>query len=162
EMAAETAALLDQAYGPYWGRRAGQLLTVALPANVRSASAELLARAADSLYVQCDFDRALATYDEAAAAARAGSDGHAWLASAYKAALIEQQRGRNTAAADRLRILAKSHAKHQQAPSAHLLAAWNMAQASRDNSTAAASYEELLREHLLQWPTAASADQARI
>jgi TolA-binding protein len=66
------------------------------------------------------------------------------------------------AAADRLRILANSSRGQAQAAPAHLLAAWNAAQAARSDVSATAQYEELLREHLAAWPNGEPADQARI
>ena len=126
------------------------------------ASFELLARKADGLFLKQDFAQAIAAYDEASAAARAGGKLNAAFDLAYKAALVEQQRERHSAAASRLRILAKGLATHAQAPPAHLLAAWNVAQQIKTDPQAAVSYAELLREHLAIWPTAESAHQARL
>src|SRR5262245_40574996 len=138
--AAQAAELLDQAHGPYWGRRASQLLVTAVPRG-SVQSVELLSRTAESHYLRGDFDQAIAAYDDAAGQARRSGDPRTAFELAYKAALVEQQRERPLAAADRLRILAKSLATHPQAPQAHLLAAWNVAQAARTDSTAGGLYE---------------------
>ncbi len=162
DQAAETAKSLDELHGPYWGRRANQLLIAALPRGAGgAANVELLLRKADSLFLKQDFDQALAAYDDAAAAARAAGNLQQGFDLAYKAALVEQHRSRHLQAASRLRILAKSLAAHSQAPAAHLLAVWNAGKAATDDSPAAL-YEELLAEHLSIWPTSESANQARL
>ncbi|HMC09948.1 MAG TPA: hypothetical protein VKH44_01605, partial [Pirellulaceae bacterium] len=121
-----------------------------------------VSRVADSHYLKGDFDQAIAAYDDAAGQATTKGDSQAAFELAYKAALVEQKRGRRIATADRLRILANSLPTHPQAAQAHLLAAWNAAQESQNDASAAGLYEELLREHLKNWPTAESADQARV
>jgi len=161
QQAAEHADRLEKTYGPYWGRRASQLLIAAMPRSALG-SAQLLARAADGLYLKGDFDQAIATYDDAAAQAKAKGDFQTAFEQAYKAALAEQKRGRAAAAADRLRVLANAFPTHPQASQAHLLAAWNASHEAAKDRAAAGLYEELLREHLTSWPTAESADQARL
>lgn len=158
--AAELAKSLEETYGPYWGRRADQLLVAALPKG--GGNLELLSRKADSLYLKKEFDQAIAAYDEASAAAREAGNLTGAFDLAYKAALVDQQRGRNASAAQRLRILAKGLASHSGAPAAHLLAVWNAGQLVSRDSAAAELYAELLREHLAIWPAAESAAQVRI
>jgi tetratricopeptide (TPR) repeat protein len=161
QQAGQAAELLEKTHGPFWGRRASQMLISALPRGAM-ASAELLARAADGLYLQGDLEQAIAAYDAAAAQARSQGDLQAAFELAYKAALIEQRRERQLPAANRLRILAKSMPTHPQASTAHLRAAWSAAQAARAEPSAQSVYEELLDEHLALWPAAESANQARI
>jgi hypothetical protein len=163
EQAAQTAKFLDENYGPYWGRRADQFLVAALPRGAAGgANVELLSRTADSLLTKGDLDGALKAYDEASSAARAATDLGTAFELAYKAALVEQRRARHGEAATRLRILARTFGTHEQASMAHLLAAWNAAQHARSQPGAAETYLEILREHLAAWPTADSADQARM
>lgn len=162
DLAAATAALLEANYGPYWGRRADQLLLTALPRGTGRGNVQLLTRTADSLYVKGELAPAIAAYDEASTQARAAGDLNAAFELAYKAALVEQGRRQHTAAANRLRILSKAFATHEQAAPAHLLAAWNAAQAANDSAAAAESYASILREHLTSWPSAESTAQARI
>lgn len=159
--AAYMAELMADVHGPYWARQVSQLLVASVPRGAVT-SVELLSRSADSLYLQGDVDQALLTYDDAAGQARRKGDSQAAFDLAYKAALVEQKRLRHLAAADRLRILANSSRGRAQAAQAHLLAAWNAAQAARSDASAAPLYEELLREHLAAWPNGESADQARI
>jgi hypothetical protein len=161
EQAAQTANSLDELHGPYWGRRANQLLISALPRGGGTANVELLVRKAESLFLRQDFDQAIAAYDDAAAAARSAGNLQQGFDLAYKGALVEQHRGRHLSAASRLRILAKSLASHPQAPTAHLLAAWNAGKVGAGDSSSAL-YEELLAEHVSIWPSAESANQARL
>ena len=162
DQAAASAELLEGTYGSYWGRRADQLLVTSLPRGSGRGNVALLIRTADSLYVKGEFDQALATYDDASAQARSAGDLNTAFDLAYKAALVEQQREKHIAAANRLRILSKSFATHRQAAPAHLLAAWNAAQTARNNAVAADSYASILREHLATWPSAETTAQARI
>ena len=162
DQAAETAKLLDAAHGAYWGRRADQLLVKSLPPGAGVVNAALLSRAADTLYLQRQFTRAIAAYDDAAAQARTAGDLDASFQLSYKAALVEQSRKDHAAASRRFRTLGKSLATHPEAPAAHLAAAWHAAQRVRDDPAAAADYESILREHLAAWPSHESASQARL
>ncbi|MDX1947778.1 MAG: hypothetical protein SFU86_20440 [Pirellulaceae bacterium] len=162
DQAAETARFLDETYGPYWGRRADQLLVAAIPRGAGVVNVPLLSRTADSLFLKGDFDRAIAAYDDASAQARAAGDLNASFDLAYKAALVEQKRERHAESARRFRNLGKAFAAHPQAAQAHLLAAWHLAQVVKTDAGATSDYEAILREHLALWPTAESAAQARI
>jgi hypothetical protein len=161
QQAADQAELLEKTHGPYWGRRASQRLIAALPRSAMS-SAPLIARAADGFYLKGDIDQAIAAYDDAAAQAKAKGDFQTAFEQSYKAALAEQKRGATGAATNRLRVLANTYSTHPQASQAHLLAAWNAGQVAATDSAAVGLYEELLREQLASWPTAESADQARL
>jgi tetratricopeptide (TPR) repeat protein len=160
DQAAQAADILEQTDDPRWSRRAGQILTTALPRD-KVSNVALLARLADHYYLRGEFAPAIAAYDDAVVRARDKGDQIAAFNLAYKAALIMQQSKEYLAAAKRLRTLSKEMASHSQAPAAHLLAAWNVGQAAREDPPAAATYAELLREHLATWPADRSADQAR-
>ncbi len=166
DQAAELAKSIQRDHGTYYGQRADQLLAAKLPQTPGTVNVELLARAADRLFVQREFVRAMAAYDDASAQARAAGDLQASFTLAYKAALIEQTRQQHAEAARRFRTLAKNLATHPQAPAAHLAAAWHAAQLVKTNDpqTAAASeaYGEILREHLSAWPSSETASQARL
>lgn len=162
ELAAETARFLESAHGPFWGRRADQVLLASLPRGAGAINVELLARTGDSLYLQGDFAQAIAAYHDAAEQARAVGNVPAAFELGYKAALVEQKNERHSEAADRFRRLAKNLATHPDAAQAHLTAAWHAAQHARSTPAAVDDYEAILREHLGLWPTAASADRARL
>jgi hypothetical protein len=162
EQAVQTAKSLEQTFGPYWGRRADQLLAAMLPhAAVESQNVELIKRKADGLYLQGDVDGSVAAYEAASNRARESGDLVLAFEPAYKAALVEQQNGRHVEAAQRLRSLANALAPKERAASVHLLAAWNAGQAAQRESAAQPLYREVLREHLANWPASESAEQAR-
>src|SRR4029453_14374422 len=160
DQAAQAADILEQTHGAGWSGRAGPVLATALPRD-KVTNLALLARLADHDYLRGEFAPAIAAYDDAARRARVKGDRNAAFDLAYKAALVEQQRKEPPAAANRLGALSKEMAPHPQAPAAHLLAAWNAGQAARGDPKAAATYAELLREHLAMWPNDAIAEQAR-
>ena len=143
DQAAETARFLDETYGPYWGRRADQLLVAAIPRGAGVVNVPLLSRTADSLFLKGDFDQAIAAYDDASAQARAAGDLNAAFDLAYKAALVEQKRERHAVAARRFRTLGKGLATHPQAAQAHLLAAWHQAQAVKADAGGTSDYEAM-------------------
>jgi hypothetical protein len=162
EQAIQTAKSLEQTFGPYWGRRADQLLAAMLPhAAVESQNVELIKRKADGLYLQGDVDGSVAAYESASSRARENGDLVLAFELAYKAALVEQQSARYLAAAERLRSIANTLAPSERAASVHLLAVWNAGQAADTEMAAQSLYRELLREHLAAWPASESAEQAR-
>jgi hypothetical protein len=162
DQAAELARLLDSTHGPYWGRRADQLLVKSLPLSRGVVNVTLLARAADTLYLQREFAQAMAAYDDAAAQARITGELAASFELSYKAALVEQSRREHAAAARRFRTLGKSLPTHPEAPAAHLASAWHAAQLVKRDLAAERDYEAILREHLAAWPGHESAAQARV
>jgi hypothetical protein len=162
ELAAEAARFLEAAHGPFWGRRADQVLLASLPRGAGAVNVELLARTGDSLYLKGDFAQAIAAYDDAAEQARAAGNVQAAFELGYKAGLVEQKNERHAEASGRFRRLAKNLATHPSAAQAHLTAAWHAAQQARVSPEAAGDYEAILQEHLSLWPTAASADLARL
>ncbi|MEX2176428.1 MAG: hypothetical protein WD872_18840 [Pirellulaceae bacterium] len=162
DQAADLVRLLETAHGPYWGRRADQLLVASVPGLAGGANRDLLARAADTLYLQGRFDEALTAYDRAAGQARAAGDVNVSFDLAYRAALVEQQRQRHAEAARRFRALATELATHPQAPAAHLLAAWHAAQVAEEDAAATEQYAAILTEHLANWPSGESVAQVRL
>lgn len=162
QKAIATTKFIEQAHGAYWGRRADQTLVAAAPQSNASAGTEVLKRAADNLFLKGQFADAIAAYERGAVAAQEAGDAKGAFELLYKAGLVDQQQKAFAAAGARLRRAATESVSLPQAAEAHLLAAWNFAQASRNDSAAAESYVAVLREHLEIWPDAASADQARL
>jgi hypothetical protein len=162
QKAADGAKLLEATFGAYWGRRADQLLIHSLPQGGGAANVELLSRTADQLYLKQEFEPAIAAYDKAAEQARTAGDTKAMFELLYKAALVEQKRGRHAAAAERFRAVAVGLKLHPLASEAHLLAAWNAQQLARSDAQAEAQYVALLAEQIELWPTSESAAQARL
>jgi len=154
--------LIEQTHGPAWGRRSDLLLVHSLGGVRGGADLEVLVRTGDDQYRKGQIDEALATYEKAAVvAASAGQTGQAFQLR-YKAALVQQNRQRYGSASEKLRALTGEMRSQPQAAEAHLLAAWNAAQESRQNAAALRSYEEILTEHLAFWPQDKTAATARL
>ncbi|MCO6454427.1 MAG: hypothetical protein J5I93_03845, partial [Pirellulaceae bacterium] len=156
--AVELLASVEQRHGTYVSRRAELLL---VRRGGRGASnLDVLERTAANFFRRGELDEAVATYDEAAQAATQADAPQQAFALAYKAALIEQQRQRHADAGQRFRQLARALPSHDSAARAHLLAAWNLAQAARQRPDLLAQYEQTLRDHLSLWPASDTAGQA--
>ena len=125
KQATAAVAYLERIHGPYWGRRAELELLRVAGSGSGDSNVEILARTADNLYLKDQFEEAITTYERAAGRARAGRDLPSAFALEYKAALIEQQLQRFTAAAQRLRRLALEQTTDAEYPKRHLRAAWN-------------------------------------
>jgi len=156
------AQVITQRHGPYWGRRADQLVANLLTTSGGAGTTAILSRAADSLYLKGEFDQAIAAYEQAASRASEAADPESAFQLRYKAGLVQQERRQFADAARRLRELALGLRTHSKASQAHLLAAWNAAQAVRHDPPAATLYGELLEEHARTWPAAASLGQAQL
>jgi tetratricopeptide (TPR) repeat protein len=160
EQAIELARSLDETHGPYWGRRADQLLIRSQPGA--GAGTEILSRAADNLYLKKEFDQAVAAYDEAARQARAGGNADGAFELAYRAALVQEQRQKHAEAARRFRALAVALPSHKEAAAAHLRGAWNEAKEAARDAEAEQAYVTMLAEQIATWPQSESAAQARL
>jgi tetratricopeptide (TPR) repeat protein len=160
KQAARQVAAIEQRQGPYWGRRAELLLVRG--SGRGTANLDVLERTAANFYRKGQFEDALATYDQAAQLAAEARDEAQAFAFAYKAGLIQQQQQRYQQAGERLRSVALAWPRHPQAAAAHVLAAWNMAQAARQQPEQLATYQQILEEHLATWPSTAAAGQAAL
>ena len=154
--------LIEQTHGPAWGRRSDLLLVHSIGGVRGGGDLEVLVRTGDNLYRKGQADEAIATYEKAAtAAASSGQTGQAFQLR-YKAALVDQNRQRYGPASEKLRALAGGLRAESKAAEAHLLAAWNAAQETRQNEAALGVYEEILNEHLAFWPQGKTSDTARL
>ena len=152
----------ERTHGAYWGRRAELLLISATGNATANGDWEVLARSADHLYRQKEWDQAVATYDKAAAAAASAGDSAKAFTLAYKAALVEHGRERKQTAADRFAKLARRWPKHAKADAAHLNAiilTARLVQSASEPEAPLARYQQLLRDHLATWPTSASSQK---
>lgn len=161
ERVAQAVRQIEQAHGPYWGRRArlGQLAVAGQ--GMASGDVDILVSSAGELYLKKQYDEAIAAYERAAELARSADDLQKAMEIEYTAALIEQEQKRHVAASRRLRRLALEQATNPQSPSLHLTAVWNIGQAARSDPAAIEHYGELLEEHLNKWPEAETANKAR-
>jgi hypothetical protein len=157
EQVIDLAKFLNETHGPYWGRRADQLL-------VRSGGtgSDILSRVADNLYLKQEFDQAVKAYDQAAAQAKASGNDQGAFELAYKAALVQEQRQKHTDAAGRFRALAVALPKHNEAAAAHLRGAWNEAKEAARDAESEQTYAAMLAEQIATWPETESAAQARL
>jgi hypothetical protein len=133
-----------------------------------AGNGDALLVSAASLYHNGRTAEAVAAYDRAAATLdEAGRTDQAFDA-AMTAAAIVRQAGEVAQAAVRYRNLAAGHVNHRRAPEAHRLAILCVADRMRIGPPSAeqppqlaAAYQALLREHLAQWPEAATAGDVR-
>ncbi|HEX7379093.1 MAG TPA: hypothetical protein VF278_18365, partial [Pirellulales bacterium] len=160
EQAAELIGEIDSRFGRYWSRRAEMLLAGSVARGGGTENLAVLVRAAESLFRSGQFTQSLEAYDRAARQAAAANQPDAAFNHAFTAAAIEQQLKKHAAAAGRFRQLALGAPRHNRAGEAHLAAIYNSALAADKN--AAAAYDELLREHLAEWPRSPTADQVRL
>lgn len=162
DQALATASFIEDTHGGPWGQRANLLLLRHADGPTGEASVELLARAADRLYLNGQHDEAIAAYERAAGAAEAAADLDVALELGYRAALVEQARQRPEAAATRMRQLATRWPRTQRAPSVHGQAVGIAVETARADPDKLSWYEELLREHLATWPSEPSAYETRL
>lgn len=161
ERALQLVELMHQTHGPYWGRRSDLLLLRSLGPSATGSDFEVLSRTADELYRQGQLVEAVQAYDRAAAGARAAEADERAFTLAYRAALVLQTDRQHGEARERLQALAMAKPEHPQSAAAHLLAAWNAAQAARNDPAVLDTYGELLAEHVRKWPQDETVDTAR-
>jgi tetratricopeptide (TPR) repeat protein len=159
--ATEQAAAIGRNYGGQWMRQAEGLVAATLQGSGFRQSANTLTLTAAGFYRSGQLDKAIATFDQAARAARDERQADRAFEAAYSAATIEKERQNYRAAADRYRQLALDAPQHARAAAAHLLAAYCVAQlAQLEKPPKLDEYRSLLREHILNWPQGATASQA--
>jgi tetratricopeptide (TPR) repeat protein len=160
--AADLVRSIEQMHGPYWGRRGDLLLVRTIGVTRAGGHVQILSRAADGLYRQGQWADAISAYEQAGAEALAAGQTGQGFELRYKAALVDHSRQQHESASQRLRRLALELPDQAAAPDVHLLAAWNTAQLARSQPEALKRYAQMLEEHLGQWPTATTADAARL
>ena len=153
---------IEAEHGQAWSRRAEMLLASRLTSSPQVADLTLLERVADGLYRREQFDEALNAYDRARETAEVQGQREVAFQMGYKAAAIEHQRDAHEAAVKRYRQLSLGKADHPQAAEAHLLAVHHAAQLARRANGDLSGYEELLNEHLRNWPRGATANAVRL
>jgi len=153
---------LEQRHGPYWRHRGELLVVRSASSGVAVTNLDLLARSADSLYLNKQADEAVAAYDKAAAMAASLERADRQFDLAYRAAAIRQQQREHADAARRFRELSLSFPAMERSAAGHLLAVWNTAQLDRADPRTREEYERLLREHLENWTVGPTAEQARV
>tara|TARA_B110000495_G_scaffold97981_1_gene84805 strand:+ start:3649 stop:6222 length:2574 start_codon:yes stop_codon:yes gene_type:complete len=175
---------IKREYGPYWGRRAELILinTVGVPAvatgndstgtshapsNVanqpKSIELELLIRLGTEAERKKEWNDALNALQRASDLAKSQTDFKTVLNLEIRLAKILEGQGKHRLAADRLTTNASEYATQPVASAAHLVGCWNYAKSiSGEDPDSRPAFQALLIQHLDQWPTAASSNQARI
>ncbi|MDB4564783.1 hypothetical protein N9099_02460, partial [Mariniblastus sp.] len=175
---------IKREYGPYWGRRAELILinTVGVPTSAtennatgtsqsppnltnqpKSIELELLIRLATEAERKKEWDNALKALQRASDLAKSQADSTTVLNLEIRLAKILERQGKHRSAADRLTTNAIQYAAQPVASAAHLVGCWNYAKSiSTENPDSRPAFQTLLIQHLEQWPTAASSNQARI
>ena len=175
---------IKREYGPYWGRRAELILintvgvpvvatgndstgTSHAPSNVanqpKSIELELLIRLATEAERKKEWNDALNALQRASDLAKSQTDFKTVLNLEIRLAKILEGQGKHRLAADRLTTNASEYATQPVASAAHLVGCWNYAKSiSGEDPDSRPAFQTLLIQHLDQWPTAASSNQARI
>jgi len=155
-------AEIERSHGPYWRRRADQLLVKAAGQGAGAGDLDILVRQAKAAYLASEFDKAINIYEAAGKQALKAEDKAEAFSMFYLAALIPHKRLQYAIAAGKMRALSLSLQEQPQAASTHLLAIFNVSRAVRKQPALVASYADMLEEHIATWPTAATAAQARM
>ena len=179
--ASDLSGSIERTYGGYWGRRADLILIAATgiatdrtedgtslagnPSNsgTNNGNLNLLIRLADEAARKQLWDDAFKAYDRAAQLALSVKAYEQALKMDVRAGKILEKKGKHVQAAQRLTTAAIRNDQLALAPSAHLVGCWNSAKAMKtDQPQQRRDFQELLLEHIRRWPSATSADQARV
>jgi TolA-binding protein len=183
-LAFKRSQAIKREYGPYWGRRAELILintvgvpvvatgnnstgTSQTPPNVanqpKSNELELLIRLATEAERKKEWKDALNALQRGSDLAKSQADFKTVLNLEIRLAKILEGQGKHKLAADRLTTNANEYATQPVASAAHLIGCWNYAKSiSAEDPNSRPAFQTLLIQHLDQWPTAASSNQARI
>lgn len=154
--------LIERLHGPYWGRRAEQLLVGAASVAGDSESTEILSRTADDLYRKQRYRDALVAYQRAGQAALRNRNDNLAFDLYTKAALVLRQLEQFAEASNVWEFLAQRLPTHPRAPQVHLMAILDTATAARSDDQLLPKYRDRLLEHLKRWPQSSTADQVRV
>lgn len=160
-LAMRLAQTIQSQYGSRWGRlalllTAERIGTAGLPDDIQSS-----VRLAQELLAQGDWRRAVNTYRQAAELAKQQSLSSTAFQLAYQAATIVHEHGEVREAMTIFRTAAVENPNVPQASSGHWIAVRLAANVAREDASQQSQYEQLLHEHLRNWDTTPSANQAR-
>jgi tetratricopeptide (TPR) repeat protein len=162
QKATATVTYLESNHGPYWGRLGELELLRAAGKTSGGGNVEILQRTADNLYRRGQLKEAIATYEKAASQANNLGQTSSAFDLLFKAALVEQKADEHRKASQRLRQLSLSMKAQPKSAEAHLLAGWNLAQATRAAPELLSEYAEVLEEHIDHWPKNPTSHTARM
>lgn len=161
----QSLADIESKHGPYWGRRASALVLKNAPAEMAAGNLELLSRTADQLYLQQNWDEAIATYDRAAQKAKEEKKDAQFVDLANRAALVEQERKGYSEAVRRFLELAAAPEAKSIADVLQLCAAWNQKQLVEANPADVkifVAFEQILKDQITKSPDSPSTSKGRL
>ncbi|MBB74352.1 MAG: hypothetical protein CMJ75_07550 [Planctomycetaceae bacterium] len=161
DLSVKLARLIEARHGPYWSHRASLLLVDTAYRSDSAAGVDVLELAARNLWRSGRHDEAVAAYDKAAQMAVQSKATEAAFRLSFTAALIEEKRKKYPLAIARYRQLAVAMQKHPKAHDSHYRAVMFAYNLARSAATQRSSVEQLVDEHLLNWPRASTADSVR-
>ena len=161
DLSVELARVIESRHGPYWSHRASLLLVDTANRSGSPASVDVLELAARNLWRSGRHDEAVTAYDKAARMAVQSKATDAAFRLSFTAALIEEKRKKYPLAITRYRQLAVSMQKHPKAHDSHYRAVMFAYDLARSEASRRTSVEQLVDEHLLNWPRSPTADSVR-
>jgi TolA-binding protein len=153
---------IESLHGPYWGRRATQMMVRQTSGVTGVASARLLEKTAQELLGQQRWQDAAALLIKAADAAEQSQDPSESFRLAYQAGLLFQENKEHQIAAKTLRDVALKWRKDDRSSQSHLLAVWNLAQASGKKLAEDPTYLIWLDEQINLWPKSPATARAQM
>jgi len=157
-------AYIEQERGPYWSKRARQLLASELSASAASEDPSALLALAEEALRKQDLPAARKFLEDASNSAQAAGQHDKAVDYAMRAAQLLQNSKDFSRAAEAFLSITTRFPKSEEASQAHLAAIWNLGQLAsqngEDNKSTMAQYAKLLSEHPEKFPTAATLPQA--
>ena len=162
ELSVELARVIERRHGPYWSHRASLLLVDTANRAGSTGSVDVLELAARNLWRSGRHDEAVKAYDKAAQMAVQSKATEVAFRLSFTAALIEAKRKKYPVVISRYRELAVGMPGHPKAHDAHYRAVMVAYELARGEAARRASVEQLVDEHLLNWPRSSTADSVRL
>ena len=180
--AAQLTRVIELQHGGYWGRRAelvligsnladssaggatsgGETKAAATAGGDTSAKLDIRIRLAKQAIKKGRFDDAVKAYDVAAQMAKDAGNAQQHFTLTVLACQALTKQKLHEPAARRLVELANSDKDDEHASAAHQLGCWNWAQLITGDVEKQQRFIELLNQHLVNWPQAATANQVHV
>jgi tetratricopeptide (TPR) repeat protein len=160
---------IEEKHGAYWGRLA-ELVVIGdngtggggSNSTTTSTNLDILMRIGDEAWRKKNLEDAVKAFDRAYSQAVADGESSIAMTAGMKIGKIFQEQGNHKQAGQRLVQTAAEHARHENAPAAHLSGCWNLGRAAASEKDLIQQYAEQLASHVVQWPEASTVAQARI
>ena len=170
DQASELTKLVENAHGPYWGRRAELLLIGETrvgeiggtgPTTGASSNLDTLIRIGNTAIRKRNFADAVKAFDKAAQVAAAENNTGQQLVMSVKSGQALEQQKLFAAASDKLVATSRQFNNQELAPASHLRGCWNWSQ-TKQTSEKNKKLQTLLQEHIETWPDSPTSDQAKL